>query len=155
MKKLMLMTAVILGMGTTLIAQTTPATPTTPNAPETRMRHQSGEKGDDKNNRGDGGGYRAADPATRAAKMANRIKETCGLDDATTQKVTQICLARDQKVDEIQTGTLSNQDKNKALMDNKNNFESQLKAILTADQFATFTSMKKGRKGDRKDDNKN
>ncbi len=156
MKKIMLMTAIVLGIGTTLMAQTTaPPVPVTPAAPEAKMKHHRGDKSDGKDDKSDGDGYHAADPTGRANKMANRIKEACGLDDATTQKVTQICLARNQKVDEIQTGSMSNQDKNKALMDNKNNFESQLKAILTADQFATFSSMKKGDRGNRKDNNKN
>lgn len=91
--------------------------------------------------------YKAADPATRAQKMTNRLTKQLGLDDATSKKVYDVALARDQAIDAIQTGSDDNKTKAKKLKANADDFKSKLQSILTPDQFAKFQQMKHGGKG--------
>ena len=86
--------------------------------------------------------YKAGDPATRAKKMTDRMTQDLGLDQATSQKVYEASLARDQKVDAIQTGSDDNKTKDKALKANADDYKSKLQSILTPDQFTKFQSMK-------------
>lgn len=95
--------------------------------------------------------YQAGDPATRAKKMADRMTQQLGLDQATSQKIYDATLARAQKIDAIQTGTDDNQTKAKALKANADDFKSKLQSILSPDQFAKFQQMKgHGHHGDGK-----
>ncbi|WP_245859584.1 DUF4890 domain-containing protein [Spirosoma aerolatum] len=86
--------------------------------------------------------YQAADPATRAQRMTDRMKQQLGLDDATTKKVYDATLARAQKVDAIQKGSDDNKAKAQSLKANADDYKAKLKAILTPDQFAKLESMR-------------
>lgn len=99
-----------------------------------------------------------ADAQTRADKMTKRLTQELGLDAATTQKLSALTLTRAQKIDEIQASASDNKEKNTLLKQNAENFETNLKSILTADQFSKYKGMKHGKGGDRggrkdKDDN--
>ena len=86
--------------------------------------------------------HQKGDPATRAQKMTDRMTKQLGLDQATSQKVYAITLARAQKIDAVQAGSDDNRAKAQALKDNADDFKTKLKGILTPDQFTKFESMK-------------
>lgn len=86
--------------------------------------------------------HQMGDPATRARKMADRMTQQLGLDQATSQKVYDAALARAQKVDAIQAGSDANRAKAQALKANADEFKTTLQGILTPDQFAKLESMK-------------
>lgn len=77
-----------------------------------------------------GRSYHAA-PEQRADKMSQELARQLGLDAGTTAKVRAAALARDQKIDAIQTGTATNKDKNTALQANAQEFKTALQRILT------------------------
>lgn len=82
------------------------------------------------------------DPATRAKKMTDRMTQQLGLDQATSQKVYDVTLARAQKIDAIQASSDDNKAKAQAMKANADDFKAKLKGILTPDQFAKLESMK-------------
>ncbi|MFD2936083.1 DUF4890 domain-containing protein [Spirosoma flavum] len=82
------------------------------------------------------------DPATRAKKMTDRMTKQLGLDQATSQKVYDVTLARAQKVDAIQASSDDNRAKAQSLKANADDFKAKLKGILTPDQFTKLESMK-------------
>lgn len=84
--------------------------------------------------------YQAGAPEQRAEKMSQQLGKELGLDAATVAKVKAAALVRDQKIDAIQTGTDSNKAKNTALQANAQEFKAALKAILTPEQFARFST---------------
>lgn len=84
--------------------------------------------------------YKAGAPEQRAEKMSQQLGKELGLDAATVAKVKAAALVRDQKVDAIQLGTDSNKAKNTALQANAQEFKAALKAILTPEQFARFST---------------
>lgn len=84
--------------------------------------------------------YKAAAPEQRAERMSQQIGKQLGLDAATIAKVKEAALVRAQKIDAIQTGTDSNKTKNTALQANATDFKTALKGILTAGQFAKYTT---------------
>jgi protein CpxP len=84
--------------------------------------------------------YKAGTPEQRAEKMSQQLGQELGLDAATVAKVKAAALMRDQKIDAIQTGTDSNKAKNTALQANAQAFKAALKALLTPEQFAKFSS---------------
>ena len=84
--------------------------------------------------------YKAAAPEQRAEKMSQQLGRELGLDAATVAKVKEAALVRDQKIDAIQTGTDSNKAKNTALQANAQEFKAALKALLTPEQFARFST---------------
>ena len=84
--------------------------------------------------------YKAGAPEQRAEKMSQQLGKELGLDAATVAKVKAAALVRDQKIDAIQTGTDSNKAKNTALQANAQAFKATLKALLTPEQFARFSS---------------
>ncbi|NDU98568.1 DUF4890 domain-containing protein [Spirosoma terrae] len=90
--------------------------------------------------------YQAADPATRAQKMTDRMTRQLELDQATSKKVYDVLLARAEKVDAIQKGSDDNKTKAQALKANADDFKSKMKSILTPDQYTKFESMR-GRRG--------
>lgn len=83
-----------------------------------------------------------ADPATRARKMTDRLTKQLNLDQATSQKVYDATLARDQKISDIQANTDDNKAKANALKANADDYKSKLQGILTLEQYTTFQSMK-------------
>ncbi|MBC7571748.1 MAG: DUF4890 domain-containing protein [Spirosoma sp.] len=84
-----------------------------------------------------------ADAPTRARKMTDRMTQQLGLDQATSAKVYDAALARDQKIDNIQKGTTDdNRTKAQALKANADDFRSKLQGILTPDQFTKFEAMR-------------
>lgn len=85
--------------------------------------------------------YQAADPATRARKMTDRMTQQLGLDQATSKKVYDLALERAQKVDAIQKSSDDNRTKANALKTNADDFKAKLKGVLTPDQFAKLESM--------------
>ncbi len=95
--------------------------------------------------------HQMGDPATRAKKMTDRMTQQLGLDQATSQKVYDVTLARAQKVDAIQASSDDNKAKAQSLKANADDFKAKLKGILTPDQFTKLESMKghmrKGRGG--------
>ncbi len=93
--------------------------------------------------------YQAADPATRARKMTDRMTTDLGLDPATAQKVYEAALTRAQKIDAIQNGTDDNKTKNQSLQANANAFKTALQSILSPDQFTKFQQQKGGRNRDK------
>lgn len=98
-----------------------------------------------------------ADAATRADKMVKRLTNSLGLDAATAQKLAPLALARAQKIDAIQAGTTDSKAKGQALKLNAEDFETKLQTVLSADQFAKYKEMKRGkggRDGDGRDKNK-
>ena len=84
--------------------------------------------------------YKAAAPEQRAEKMSQQLGKELGLDAATVARVKAAALVRDQKIDAIQTGTDSNKAKNTALQANAQAFKAALKALLTPEQFARFST---------------
>ncbi|AWM34891.1 DUF4890 domain-containing protein [Hymenobacter nivis] len=84
--------------------------------------------------------YKAAAPEQRAERMSQQIGKQLGLDAATITRVKEAALVRAQKIDAIQTGTDSNKTKNTALQANATDFKTALKGILTAGQFAKYTT---------------
>ena len=86
--------------------------------------------------------HQKGDPATRAKKMTDRMTQQLGLDQATSQKVYDVTLARAQKIEAIQAGSDDNKAKAQAMKANADDFKAKLKGILTPDQFAKFESMK-------------
>ncbi|GAB2529854.1 DUF4890 domain-containing protein [Spirosoma aerophilum] len=82
------------------------------------------------------------DPVTRARKMTDRMTQSLGLDQATSQKVYDITLARTQKVNDIQASSDDNKAKQQALKANADEYKANLKRILTPDQFAKLDAMK-------------
>jgi Spy/CpxP family protein refolding chaperone len=84
--------------------------------------------------------YKAGAPEQRAEKMSQQLGKELGLDAATVAKVKAAALVRDQKIDAIQTGTDTNKAKNTALQANAQDFKAALKAILTPEQFAKFST---------------
>lgn len=136
-KKLMLSGLMLSLLSLPLLAQTT-----TPDAPVQTTPRMGRGRGMQQ--------YQAADPATRAQRMTDRMKQQLGLDDATTKKVYDVTLARAQKVDAIQKGSDDNRTKSQALKANADDYKAKLKAILTPDQFAKLESMRgQMRKGHR------
>ncbi len=127
-----------------LVSTTAQAQQTAPraNAP-TGMSQQMGRA-----NRGNGN-YQAADPATRARRMTDQLTSQLKLDDATSKKVYDLVLARDQQIDAIQTGTDDNRTKNTKLNANATDFKSKMQGVLTADQYQQFLSMKHRGRGDK------
>lgn len=83
-----------------------------------------------------------ADAPTRARKMTDRMTQQLGLDQATSAKVYDAALARDQKIDNIQKGTDDNRTKAQALKANADDFRGKLQGILTPDQFTKFDAMR-------------
>jgi hypothetical protein len=84
--------------------------------------------------------YKAGTPEQRAEKMSQQLGKQLGLDAATVARVKAAALVRDQKIDAIQTGTDSNKAKNTALQANAQEFKAALKAILTPEQFAKYST---------------
>jgi len=84
--------------------------------------------------------YKAGAPEQRAEKMSQQLGRELGLDAATVAKVKAAALVRDQKIDAIQMGTDSNKAKNTALQANAQAYKAALKAILTPEQFARFST---------------
>ena len=86
--------------------------------------------------------HQMGDPATRAKKMTDRMTQQLGLDQATSQKVYDVMLARAQKIDAIQAGSDANKAKAQALKANADEVKAKLKSILTPDQYTKFESMR-------------
>jgi len=84
--------------------------------------------------------YKAGTPEQRAEKMSQQLGKELSLDAATVAKVKTAALVRDQKIDAIQTSTNSNKAKNTALQANAQEFKAALKALLTPEQFAKFST---------------
>ncbi len=84
--------------------------------------------------------YKAGTPEARAEKMSQQLGKELGLDAATIAQVKAAALVRDQKIDAIQMGTDANKAKNTALQANAQEFKAALKAVLTPDQFARFST---------------
>ena len=114
-----------------LLAQQT----TTPDAPAQANTRRMGKNGGMQQ-------HQMGDPATRAKKMTDRMTKQLGLDQATSQKVYDVTLARAQKIDAIQAGSDDNRAKAQALKANAYDFKAKLKGILTPDQFTKFEAMK-------------
>lgn len=131
LKKIALSGLVLTMFALPLLAQQT----TTPDAPAARMGKSRGMQQ-----------YQAADPATRAQKMTDRMTRQLELDQATSKKVYDVLLARAEKVDAIQKGSDDNKTKAQALKANADDFKSKMKSILTPDQYTKFESMR-GRRG--------
>jgi periplasmic protein CpxP/Spy len=129
---------------TDLLAQTAAPAPTAPTstAPADQGRVGRSNRRGNINKMGMNGGYAAADPATRAQKMTDRLTKQLGLDDAMSKKVYEALLTRDQQVDAIQKSTDDNQAKAKKLKANADQFRTSMQGILTADQFAKFQQMR-------------
>lgn len=83
-----------------------------------------------------------ADAATRARKMTDRMTQQLALDQATSAKLYDTMLARDQRIDDIQKGTDDNRNKAKLLKANADDFKSKLQGMLTPDQFTKFEAMR-------------
>ena len=154
----LLLTAATLS-STGLLAQTTApaATPPASTAPADQGRVGRMNRRGNMNNMGAmNGGYRAADPATRAQRMTDRLTKQLGLDDATSKKVYAAALTRDQQVDAIQNSTDDNRTKAKNLKANADQFKTAMQGILTADQLAKFQAMRQrggqGNNGGKRDD---
>ena len=95
-----------------------------------------------------------ADPTTRARKMTDRMTQNLGLDQATSQKVYDATLARDQKIADIQANSDDNRAKAKALKANADDYKSKMQGILTPDQFTKLETMRgHGRKNRGEADN--
>lgn len=125
-----------------LLAQQT-ATPDSPAQANARMgKNRSGQDQSMQNRP-------MADPATRARKMTDRMTQTLGLDQATSQKVYEATLARTQKVNDIQAGADNNKAKAQALKANADDYKSKLQGIITPDQFSKMEAMKGNRRGNR------
>lgn len=89
------------------------------------------------------GQHPMADAPTRAKKMSDRITQSLSLDQATSQKVYDATLARDQKIDAIQASSDDNKAKDQALKANADDYKAKMKSILTPDQYTQFEAMRK------------
>lgn len=105
------------------------------------------------------GGYQAADPATRAQRMTDQLTKQLNLDEATSKKVYDLALARDQQIDAIQKSTDDNKTKDTKLKANADDFKAKMQGVLTADQFQQFQAMRqrggRGNGAPRPDNNNN
>jgi hypothetical protein len=86
------------------------------------------------------------DVLVRAKHFSQDLKESAGLDDATTQKAFNLYLANTKPVDEIRMGQGSAKEKKDALAANSATFDQHLKDMLTADQFQRYRQDKKAGK---------
>jgi len=84
--------------------------------------------------------YHAAAPEQRAERLSQQLSKQLGLDATTTARVKDAALLRAQKIDAIQTGSDNNKAKNTALQANAQEFKASLKAILTPEQFAKYST---------------
>ena len=150
----LLLTAATLS-ATNLLAQTAAPAPTAPTSTAPTDQGRVGRMNRRGNMGNTNGGYMAADPATRAQKMTDRLTKQLGRDDATAKKVYQAALTRDQQIDAIQKGTDDNRAKARSLKANADQFKTTMQGILTADQFAKFQAMRQrgGRQGKADDAN--
>lgn len=85
------------------------------------------------------------DPATRARKMTDRMTKELALDEATSKKVYNLMLARADKMEALRKNSDDRRAKMQAMKAEADAFKSDLKGILTPDQFAKFESMQQNR----------
>ena len=82
------------------------------------------------------------EPTVRAKKKADKIVQLIGSDASTSAKIYDLYLARVQKTDEIKGGSATNEEKEKALKTNKDDFENKLKSLIGEAKFLIFKAAK-------------
>lgn len=87
------------------------------------------------------------DAVTRTQRFVDHLTKDLNLDAATAKKVYDAFLTRTKKVDEIQASNMDGKAKNDALKANKDNLDTALKGILSADQFQKYLEIEKSRRG--------
>jgi Spy/CpxP family protein refolding chaperone len=87
-------------------------------------------------------------PEQRAEARAQQLSKSLGLNADQTEKVRQINLAQAKEMQAVRTKSAANREEAKAARDR---YEAQLKAILTADQYAKYDQQRTERINKRKD----
>jgi hypothetical protein len=87
-------------------------------------------------------------PEQRAEARTAQLSKSLGLNADQTEKVRQLNLAQAQEMQTLRTKNAANRQEAKATRDRH---EAQLKAILTADQYAKYDQQRTERMSNRKD----
>jgi len=83
------------------------------------------------------------DVLMRSKKFADGLKQSLGLDDATTKKVFNAYLGNTKSVDEIKVAQVSEKEKKDKLAANQQAFLKTLQRILTPSQYDAYLQQKK------------
>ncbi|MCO5948297.1 hypothetical protein [Mucilaginibacter flavidus] len=83
------------------------------------------------------------DVLMRSKKFADGLKQSLGLDDATTKKVFNAYLGNTKSVDEIKVAQVSEKEKKDKLAANQQEFLKILQGILTPAQYDAYLKQKK------------
>lgn len=96
------------------------------------------------------GGRPQRTPEEMAARQTEGLTKQLGLSADQAAKVQQIMLARDQEMlamrGQLQAGTTDRQQLREQLLAGRTKYEDQLKAVLTPDQYAKYTTMQANRR---------
>ncbi|AIZ63457.1 hypothetical protein PK28_06700 [Hymenobacter sp. DG25B] len=133
MKKMLVLVAMAALFTTAASAQTT----TTPAAQHQGMHHGQGM--------GMGMGHEKMPPEQRAEKMSQRLTQQLSLSADQTTKVQAILLAQGQEMDAIHTKYAASTDRKAAMPEMKasrEKYETQLKGVLTAEQYTKYDQMR-------------
>jgi tRNA U38,U39,U40 pseudouridine synthase TruA len=82
------------------------------------------------------------EPAVRAKKKADKILQIIDAKPDIATKIYDLYLVRIRKTDDIKGSAISNEDKDKALKLNKDDFESKLKTLIGDADFTKFKAAK-------------
>ncbi len=82
------------------------------------------------------------EPTVRAKKKADKILQIIDAKPDIATKIYDLYLLRIRKTDEIKGGSASNEEKEKALKLNKDDFEAKLKTLIGDADFAKFKAAK-------------
>jgi hypothetical protein len=85
------------------------------------------------------------DAVKRSQDFADRLKKDLGLDEETTKKIFQACLANTKPLDEIKVLPLSDKEKADRLKANQAAFKQTLKGILSVDEYVRYVKMGAGK----------
>jgi hypothetical protein len=96
------------------------------------------------------GGRPQRTPEEMAARQTEGLTRQLGLSADQAAKVQQILLARDQEMmamrGQMQAGTADRQQMRAQMMAGRTKYEDQLKAVLTPDQYTSYTTMQANRR---------
>jgi len=91
---------------------------------------------------------------TRASKMTEWMKTNLSLTADQLSKVQELNMKYAVKMDSLRNSSLEKQDKHAAMKSGNETKDSELKGILTSEQYATYQEKKKEMKGMYKDKSK-
>jgi Spy/CpxP family protein refolding chaperone len=99
---------------------------------------------------GQDGGRPRRTPEEMAARQTEGLTKQLGLSADQAAKVQQIMLARDQEMlamrGQLQAGSADRQQLRDQMLAGRTKYDDQLKAVLTPDQYTTYTAMQANRR---------